>query len=105
MVQENGLLGESRELENRLIFGCYPEIVSKPTEKIELLKLLTSSYLYKDVLSLGGIKKPVVLEKLLKALALQIGSEVSYNELAQTVGADKETVEKYIDLLEKSFVV
>jgi len=61
--------------------------------------------LYKDLLMLEQIKKPVLLEKLLKALALQIGSEVSYNELAQMVEADKGTVEKYIDLLEKAFVV
>ena len=54
---------------------------------------------------LEQIKKPLLLDKLLKALALQIGSEISYNELAQTIGADKETVEKYIDLLEKAFVV
>lgn len=105
LCDENGLLEELRQLENRLIYGHYPEIVTEPEQKAELLGLLTSSYLYKDILSLGLIKKPIVLQKLLKALALQIGSEVSYNELGQTIGADKETVEKYIDLLEKAFVV
>src|SRR5699024_2413246 len=60
---------------------------------------------YKDILELGGIRKPEVLVKLLRALAWQVGNEVSYNELAQTVGADKVTVTSYIDLLEKSFVV
>jgi len=69
------------------------------------LKELASSYLYKDILSFRLIKKPVILDKLLRALALQIGSEVSYNELAQIVGIDKETVERYIDLLEKAFIV
>jgi predicted AAA+ superfamily ATPase len=88
-----------------LIYGYYPEIVSKQGEEQELLKLLAGSYLYKDLLMLEQIKKPVLLEKLLKALALQIGSEVSYHELAQMIDADKGTVEKYIDLLEKAFVV
>lgn len=105
LCNENGLLEELRQLENRLVYGHYPEIVTEPEQKAELLSLLTSSYLYKDILSLGLVKKPVILQKLLKALALQIGSEVSYNELGKTIGADKETVEKYIDLLEKAFVV
>lgn len=105
LVQENGLLEEKRQLENRLIYGSYPEIVTHPDQKEELLSLLTSSYLYQDVLTLGGIKKPVVLEKLLRALALQVGNEVNFNELGQLIGADKETVERYIDLLEKSFVL
>ncbi len=105
LINHHGLLEEKRLLPYRLIFGYYPEIVSKPGEEIELLKLLTDSYLYKDILSMGGIKKPVILEKLVKALSFQIGNEVSYNELGQIVEADKQTIEKYIDLLEKTFVV
>ena len=105
MVQHHGLLEEKRLLEHRLTYGYYPEIVTKPGEEKELLKLLANSYLYKDLLMLDQINKPALLEKLLKALALQLGSEVSYNELAQTVGSDKKTVEKYIDLLEKAFVL
>src|ERR1700744_5065118 len=105
MVHHHGLLTEKRLIEHRLLYGYYPEIVTKPGEEKELLKLLAESYLYKDLLTLEQIKKPILLEKLLKALALQVGSEVSYQELAQTVGADKGTVEKYIDLLEKAFVV
>ena len=105
MVKHHGLLKEKRLLDHRLIFGYYPEIVTKVGEEKELLKLLANSYLYKDLLNLEQISKPVLLEKLLKALALQVGNEVSYNELAQTVGADKGTVEKYIDLLEKAFVL
>lgn len=66
---------------------------------------LSGSYMYQDLLSLEGIRKPALLEKLLVALALQVGSEVSYNELAQTIGTDSKTVEKYIDLLEKCYVV
>lgn len=105
MVEYHGFLTEKRLVEYRLIYGYYPEIVSKQSEEKELLKLLAGSYLYKDLLMLEQVKKPLLLEKLLKALALQIGSEVSYNELAQTIGANKQTVEKYLDLLEKAFVV
>ena len=105
MVKHHGLLQEKRMIEHRLVYGYYPEIVTKSDDEKVLLKHLADSYLYKDLLMLEQIKKPVLLEKLLKALALQVGSEVSYHELAQTVGADKGTVEKYIDLLEKAFVV
>ncbi len=105
MVKHHGLLTEKRFMEHRLIFGYYPEIVSSPGMETKLLKLLTSSYLYKDLLMLEQVKKPVLIEKLLKALALQPGNEVSSNELAQRVGADKGTVEKYLNLLEKAFVI
>ncbi len=105
MVAYHGIVQEKRLLEHRMIYGYYPEIVTKAGEEAELLKLLAGSYLYKDLLMLEQIKKPALLEKLLKALALQIGSEVSYHELAQTVGSDRKTVEKYIDLLEKAYVV
>lgn len=105
MVAHNGYITEQGLVKHRIIYGYYPEIVSKQGEEKELLKLLAESYLYKDLLTLEQVKKPVLLEKLLKALALQIGSEVSYNELAQTIGANKQTVEKYIDLLEKAYVI
>lgn len=105
MINHNGLLSEKRVIKHRLIFGYYPEVVTNPGKEIKLLKELVSSYLYKDILSFGLIKKPVILDKLLRALALQVGSEVSYNELAQIVGVDKETVERYIDLLEKAFII
>lgn len=87
-----------------LVYGSYPEIILS-NDKEELLTSLAGSYLYKDILELGGIRKPEVLVRLLQALAWQVGSEVSYNELARTVGIDKETVSSYIDLLEKSFVI
>ncbi len=105
MVRHHGLIKEKGLLEHRLVYGYYPEIVTKQEEEKALLKSLTESYLYKDLLMVAQINKPVLLGKILKALALQIGSEVSYSELGQTVGADKETVEKYIDLLEKAYVV
>ncbi len=105
MVEYHGLLNEKRLIEYRMIYGYYPEVVTKPGEERELIKLLAESYLYKDLLMLEQLKKPVLLEKLLKALALQIGSEVSYNELAQIIGANKQTVERYVDLLQKAYVV
>ena len=94
-----------RILEKRIIMGMYPEIEEKPDEAEILLRSLSSSYLYKDVLQYQEIRRPELLEKLLTALALQIGSEVSYNELANTLGVSKQTIANYIQLLEKSFVV
>lgn len=105
LVGHHGLMEEKRHLEDRLVYGSYPEIVMKPGEEKELLKLLSDSYLYKDLLMLDQIKKPALLEKLIKALALQVGSEVNTNELSQMVGSDNKTVEKYIDLLEKAYVL
>ena len=105
MCNHTSLLEEKRLLEHRLIYGYYPEIVTRPGHEQLLLNALTESYLYKDILSMGIIKKPQLLDKLLRALALQIGQEVSYHELGQLIGADKQTIEKYIDLLEKSFVI
>lgn len=96
---------ERRLLSTRLVFGSYPEIINKQGEEIEVLKLLSDSYLYRDLLMLENIKKPEKLIKLLQALAYQIGNEVSYNEIGNLIGLDSKTVESYIHLLEKSFVV
>lgn len=93
-------------LEELLITGMYPDVVtSGAADAREILTNLAGSYLYKDILDVGGIRKPDILLKLLQALAWQVGNEVSYNELAQTIGTDKNTVSSYIDLLEKVFVV
>lgn len=100
-----GVLEEGRETERRLIYGSYPEIVTSPQNAQSLLKEIAGSYLYRDLLSLERIRKPELLEKLVQALALQIGSEVSYQEIGELIGADNQTVAKYIDLLEKGFVV
>ncbi len=105
MVDHHGLVEEMRQLKHRLVFGYYPEIVNTPGEEIRLLKLLTGSYLYKDIFAMNKVKKPLLLDKLVRALALQVGSEVSYNELSQLIGIDKGTVETYIDLLEKTFIL
>jgi len=100
-----GYLKSEQLLETRLIYGMYPDIIMNPGKEKELLKQLSSSYLYKDLLSYKGIRKPEIIEKLLRALALQMGSEVSYNELASLIQVDKNTVSSYIDLLEKAFVI
>lgn len=105
LVQHTNILTEEQSLEKRLIFGSYPDAINYPGEEKELLLNLTNSYLFKDILALSGIRKPVQLEKLVQALALQIGNEISYNELGQMIEADKLTVERYIDLLEQCFVV
>ena len=81
------------------IFGSYPDIFNHQEDAKDLLYNLSNSYLYKDLLNLESVRRPALLGKLLTALALQVTSEVSYNELAQTVGTDNKTVEKYIDLL------
>ncbi|MCW2117795.1 ATP-binding protein [Flavobacterium sp. 7A] len=100
-----GYIKAQQQLELRLLYGMYPDVINNFGNEYEILKNLVSSYLYKDVLSLAGIRKSEVLEKILQALALQVGSEVSYNEIAQLVGVDKNTVSNYIDLLEKAFVI
>lgn len=100
-----GALEESRFLEKRLIYGSFPEVVTSPGREVRILSELIDSTLYKDILSLGGLRKPDKIVKLLQALALQLGSEVSYGELSRTVGLDLQTIEKYIDILEKCFVV
>jgi len=92
-------------LPNYLVTGMYPEVVTNSKDAIEIINNITNSYLYKDILALTGIKKPQLLEKILKALSWQVGGEVSLNELSSHVGADIKTVDHYIYLLEQAFVV
>ncbi|MFC5282258.1 ATP-binding protein [Pedobacter alpinus] len=105
LVKHTDYLTEERLLEQRLIYGSYPEIINDPSNAEEHLKLLADSYLYKDLFALEQVSKPALFQKIVKALALQVGSEVNFSELAQLVKADQKTVEKYIDLLEKAFVI
>ncbi len=105
MIEHNSLLEESRLLEHRLVYGWYPDVINNPGEEIDILKQLSDSYLYKDLLTWEDIKKPQKLETLVQALAFQIGQQVSYHELGQTVGLNNETVLRYIGLLEKAFIV
>ena len=105
IIDTYGLLEEKRTLENRLVYGSYPDIIMHPEEARRYLTELTQSYLYKDVLSLDSLRKPQLLDKLLQALAFQVGSEVSTNELARTLQTDSKTIDKYLDLLEKCYVI
>ncbi len=93
------------KLNHHIVYGLYPEIVSYPQQAEKNLMNLTSSYLYKDIFEWQKIRKPEVIQKLLKALALQVGSELSYNELSGLLGISKDTVASYIQLLEQAFVI
>jgi len=95
----------NRLLAERMVFGMYPGVIFAPDNKEQILRELATSYSYKDVLAFQDMRKPEILEKLLQALALQIGNEVSYLELAQLLGVSKETVENYIDILEKAYII
>lgn len=105
--QQQNLFELNHGLETFLRFGAYPDVFSLPNQadKVQFLTQLTRSYLYKDILELSTIKHPDKIKKLLKLLAFQAGSEVSLNELGNTLQMSKETVASYIDLLEKAFVV
>lgn len=100
-----GFIKSEQQIENRLLYGLYPEVINNQGKERETLKNLVNSYLYRDILAFSDIRKPEVLEKLLQALALQIGSEVNYNELSSLIGINKITVQKYIDILEKGYIV
>lgn len=105
MVSHTNLLEELRLIPHRMIYGYYPEVVCNPGSESVILKELFDSFLYKDILSLDNINKPDKIVRLLKALAFQIGSQVSYHEVGQLIGLDSKTVERYIDILEKSYII
>lgn len=101
----SGYLKAEQDLENRIVFGFYPEVLMNPGDQKTILQELTESYLYKDILIYGNIKKPETIQRLVQALAWQVGSEVSYTELAQVTGIDPKTASAYIDVLEKAFIL
>lgn len=105
MADETSALEELRMIDHRLIYGYYPEVVTSPGDEKEVIKELIDSYLYKDVLEENDIAKQDKLVGLVQALAFQIGSTVSANELAGLVGVDAKTVERYIDILEKCYII
>lgn len=105
MVAHHGKLKEMRMLPRRIIYGYYPEVVMNDGNEVEILKLLTDAYLYKDILSWENIKHPDKLQTLLRALAYQVGSQVSFNELSQMCSLDNKTVERYIILLEQCYII
>ena len=104
--KQNGM--ELRQnLENRIVYGSYPEVVgmTSNTMKEEYLRDLVNAYLLKDILAIDGLRNTAKMNRLLQLVAFQIGSEVSYEELGKQLGMHRETVEKYLDLLSKVFVV
>jgi predicted AAA+ superfamily ATPase len=105
--QQENALQTKQNLEERLIYGSYPELWHLDTlqEKKNYLNSLVHSYLLKDILVLDGIRNPSILQSLLKMIAYQVGKEVSYNELGNALGISKNTVEKYLNLLTKVFVL
>lgn len=104
-LYSNNFLKFTENLNWHLVYGCYPDVVNHQFDAKKYLKSIANSYLYKDVLSWKDIRKPELLDKLLQLIALQLGSEVSVNELANQLKVKSETVESYLDLLEKSFVI
>jgi predicted AAA+ superfamily ATPase len=105
MTRHTSLLAESQLMPHRMVYGYFPQVVTQPGRAEENIKELRNGYLYKDLLAYQDIRKPALLEKLVQALALQVGSDVSYLELSQHLNLDKEAVERYIDLLEKAYVL
>ncbi len=107
LLGEKGSLRWQKELEAFLRFGSYPEVIKAQSRKgkINVLTELSSSYLYKDVFEFQQIRNATVINDLLRALALQIGSQVSYSEIASLIGIDRKTVERYVDLLEKNYII
>lgn len=100
-----GYLHAQQQLQTRIVYGMYPEVISDVRYQVEILKGLATSYLYKDIFNFGGIRKPEILEKLLSALAFQIGCEINHNELSRLLGIDKNTVYSYINLLCQTYIV
>jgi len=105
LAGDSNLFEVNRSLELRMIYGAYPEVINRAGQEKEELHELVSDYLYRDLFSLKEIRKPEILEKLVKALAFQVGNQVSNRELSNLVQVDKETVDKYIYLLEEAFIV
>lgn len=105
MVNHTNFVEETRLVPHRLIYGYYPEVVNNPGKEEKILNDLVDGFLYKDILNLEGIKKSSTLQRLVQMLAYRIGSEIKYSSLANDLGINRLTVEKYIDILEKNFIV
>ena len=101
------MLEMERNLEDRLIFGWYPQVVTAENEqkKIEVLQSIKNGYLLKDVLALDNLKSALFVLDLLRLIAFQIGMDISYSELAKQLGVNVRTVQRYLDILEKTFVI
>ncbi len=105
MCSHHSAKTENRLLHQRLLYGYYPEVVIGEGNQLAILKEIANAYLYKDILTWENIQKPDKLERLLQAIALQVGQLVSYHELGQITGLTSGTVERYINLLEQAFII
>lgn len=107
LTEKENVLQVHQNLEERIVYGYYPEVVlmNDLGQKKDYLKNIVNSYLLKDILVLDGLKNSKKMLELLKLIAFQIGSEVSYDELSRQLGLSRNTVEKYLDLLSKVFVI
>ncbi len=100
-----GFVKAEQDMENRLVYGFYPDILVNQRDQEVLIKELTESYLYKDILIFSNIKKPDAIQKLLQALAWHVGNEVVYSEVGEMCGLDPKTVAAYIEILQRAGVV
>ncbi|MDP2691391.1 MAG: ATP-binding protein [bacterium] len=106
LYSKSNLLEQTRAIDTLLRFGSYPAVVGLGEEEAQKrLKEITGSYLFKDIFTFQDLKKPELLTKLLRLLAFQIGSEVSFHELAQQLGVDQTVIQRYVHLLEEAFVI
>lgn len=107
VVGAHGKIAVQKELDSYMTFGMYPEIVttSSREEKAILIKELAEDYLFKDLFLFGDIRNSFAFEKLVKLLALRIGSEISYSEIAKEVGVSRDTIYNYVNLLEQAFII
>jgi predicted AAA+ superfamily ATPase len=105
LAESTSQFEEYKHRYQRLIYGSYPEVVNNPGLEVDVLTDLCTSYLYKDIFTVFNIRKPELVEKLLQALALQLTGEVSFNELAQLLSSDPVTIERYITMLERAFII
>lgn len=105
LLNHLGYLEALSQLEQRIIFGMYPDVINSSGNEREVLSNLSQSYLYKDIIAFQQIRRPEFVQKLLQALAFQIGKEVSYNELSTLLQLDRKTIINYTDLLEKAFII
>lgn len=101
---ENRIIQEST-LNDRIIHGLYPEIVLGKENREKILFSIANNYLYKDILTYEGIRKPDILEKILSILAISVGSEISFNEISNTLDIAKQTVNSYVKILEQAFII
>lgn len=106
LAENSSLLEEKRSLNRRLVYGAYPEVINNSGHEKEALLEIANSYLYKDVLKYEGVRKSSLLQKIVQAIAFQLGQEVRYHEIARSIGGvSPVTVEKYLDILEKAFII